>query len=281
VNKLATILCTLIASLFQPNTKAWSRAGHQVIAAEAYRQLSPPLQKKVTEILKAHPDYEKWEKSFTGDSANLDLPTFIFIRSSTWADEIRRQKSPYNHPQWHYVDYPLKPPKFPVEPGPDPTDDILYGISQCGKTLGDTNATPEERAVYSSWLIHLIGDEHMPLHCCSLFTDAYPTGDKGGNLFYVKPATRGISLHSFWDGLLGTSGKPQSHLDYAIMIEHTYPKKSLQELKKAKTPKDWSLESRGIAVEKADLIRKGSMGFFDSAGKSENKERLIRHNEKA
>jgi hypothetical protein len=73
---------------------------------------------------------EKWEKSFTSDSANLDLPTFIFIRSSTWADEIRRRKSPYNHPKWHYVDYPLKPSKFPVEPGPDPTDDILYGISQ-------------------------------------------------------------------------------------------------------------------------------------------------------
>ena len=29
------------------------------------------------------------------------------------------------------------------------------------------------------------------------------------------------------------------------------------------------------------LIRNGSMGFFDSAGKSETKERLIRYNEKA
>ena len=26
-------------------------------------------------ILKAHPDYEKWKDSFTGDSANLDLDT--------------------------------------------------------------------------------------------------------------------------------------------------------------------------------------------------------------
>jgi hypothetical protein len=44
----------------------------------------------VTEILKSHPDYEKWKDSFASESANLDLPTFIFIRSSTWADEIRR-----------------------------------------------------------------------------------------------------------------------------------------------------------------------------------------------
>ncbi len=115
----------------------------------------------MTEILKAHPDYGKWEKSFTSESANLDLPAFIFMRSSTWADEIRRRKSPYNHPKWHYVNYPLKPTKFPIEPGPDPTDDILYGIGQCEKTLADTKAAPEERAVYLSWLIHLIGDEHM------------------------------------------------------------------------------------------------------------------------
>ena len=118
---------------------------HQVIAAQAYRQLSPDLKTKVTEMLKAHPDYAKWKDSFT---ANLDLPTFIFMRWSTWPDEIRRRGNQYDHPKWHYVDYPLKPPKFPVEPGPDPTDDILYGISQCEKILADPKATAEERAVY-------------------------------------------------------------------------------------------------------------------------------------
>jgi hypothetical protein len=69
----------------------------------------------------------------------------------------------------------------------------------------------------------------------------------------AKPQTRGIPLHSFWDGLLGTSGKPQSHLDYAIMIEHEHPRKSLAESKKTKAAKEWCLESRGIAVEKAHL----------------------------
>jgi hypothetical protein len=69
----------------------------------------------------------------------------------------------------------------------------------------------------------------------------------------VKPGARGVRLHSVWDGLLGTSGKPQTHLNYAIRIEADYPKKSLSELEKAKTPKDWSLESRGVAIEKAYL----------------------------
>jgi hypothetical protein len=56
VNKLATILCISTALCFSPTAQAWSGAGHQVIAAEAYRQLPPPLQKRVAEILKAHPD---------------------------------------------------------------------------------------------------------------------------------------------------------------------------------------------------------------------------------
>jgi hypothetical protein len=247
------VLCFVALLLSRSSAQAWSGAGHQVIAAEAYRQLPSTLQKKVSEILKSHPDYEKWEKSFASESTTLDLAAFFFMRSSTWPDEIRRRKSPYNHPKWHYVDYPLKPPKFPVEPGPDLTKDILCGIGQCEKTLADPKAAPEDRAVYLSWLIHLIGDEHMPLHCCSFFTSEYPSGDKGGNLFFIKPAARGIPLHSFWDGLLGTSGRPQSHLNYAIMIEHEHPRKSLPELKKAKTPKDWSLESRGVAISKAYL----------------------------
>jgi hypothetical protein len=207
---MKTLLTLLLAlsSLLLPCSRvlAWSGAGHQVIAAETYRQLSPTLKTKVTEILKVHPDYEKRKDSFTGDSLNLDVDMFIFLRSSTWPDEIHRRGNKYDHPKWHYVDYPLKPTKFPVEPGPDPNDDILCRISQCEKTLADTKASPEKRAVYLSWLIHLIGDVHMPFHCCSLFTSEYPTGDKGGSSFYIKPAARGIPLHSFWDGLLGTLG---------------------------------------------------------------------------
>jgi hypothetical protein len=130
---------------------------------------------------------------------------------------------------------------------------VLFGIGQAEKKLTSSKTSQEERAIFLSWLIHLTGDSHQPLHCASLFTDTQPNGDKGGNDFYVKPAVRGIRLHSLWDGLLGTSGKPQTHLNDAIRIEADFPKNSLPELKKAKTPKDWSLESRNLAIEKAYL----------------------------
>jgi len=248
MNRIASIVLPVFGlALFQLNTFAWSGAGHLAIAAEAFRQLSPQLKAEAIEVLKAHPDYAKWEKAYH-PNPNLDLAAYVFMRSSTWPDEIRRSGSPYDHPNWHFIDYPLRPPSFPLEPGPKPTDDILFGIAQCEKTLSDTNASPELRAAYLSWLIHLVGDIHQPLHCASLFTDAYPKGDRGGNDFYVKPAQSGVRLHGIWDGLLGTSASPQTQWKYAITIDARYPKAALPELNAHTTTKEWSLESRELAI---------------------------------
>jgi hypothetical protein len=257
MKRMAAIVGTAIATWITSLTSmAWSGAGHQVIAAEAYRELPPALQKKVLQLLKSHPDYGSWKDSRSGDKGSLDFGMEIFMCASTWPDEIRRRESDYNHPKWHFVDYPLKPSKFPLVPGSSPTNDILYAIQECEKILSDRKASQEERAVHLSWLIHLIGDLHQPLHCASLFNSAYPGGDKGGNDFFIRPATQGVSLHHFWDGLLGSSGKPQSLLNYAILIQAEHSRKSLKELKKARTPKDWSLESRSLAVEKVYLREK-------------------------
>lgn len=249
---LATFLLLLPLHLF-----AWSGAGHMIVAAEAYAELGTNLQAKVAEILKSHPDYEKWSSAYSkSGETSPDLATYIFMRSSTWLDEIRRSggsASQYDHPHWHYIDYPLKPPTFPLEPGPAPQDDILFGIGECEKNLSDPASTPEIKAVYLATLIHLIGDLHQPLHCCSLVNSTYPNGDKGGNDFYVSPASKGIKLHSFWDGLLGTRIQARQQFNQAVQIKANYPRTELKELGKATTPKDWSLESRSVAIEKAYL----------------------------
>ncbi len=62
INPMKLIL-SLLACLVQLSCFAWSGPGHMIIAAEAYRSLSPDLQKKVSEILKKDPDYEKWATS--------------------------------------------------------------------------------------------------------------------------------------------------------------------------------------------------------------------------
>ena len=249
---LFALLLAACFTILPSSALAWSGPGHLAIAAEAYRELSPELKAEAFDVLKTHPDFAKWEKAYH-PNANMDLAMYVFMRSSTWPDEIRRSGSQYDHPNWHFIDYPLRPPSFPLEPGPKPTDDILFGVQQCEQTLSDTNASPELRAAYLSWLIHLVGDIHQPLHCASLFTDAYPKGDRGGNDFYVKPAQAGVRLHGIWDGLLGSSPNPRTQMNYGIEIDAKYPRTTLPELTTHGSPKEWSLESRELAIEKAYL----------------------------
>ena len=252
MKKSLALFLALSFPLMSHRAMAWSSPGHLLIAAEAFRQLSPEMKAQAYEVLKAHPDYAKWVRAYH-PNPNFDLATYVFMRSSTWPDEIRRSGSPYDHPNWHFVDYPLRPPAFPLEPGPKPDDDILFALAQCETTLSNTNANAELRAAYLSYLIHLVGDLHQPLHCVSLFTDAYPKGDRGGNDFYVRPGQTGVRLHGIWDGLLGTSVNPQTQWKYAIAIDAEYPRTTLPELATHTTPKDWSLESRELAIEKGYL----------------------------
>jgi hypothetical protein len=243
----------LLAILFVPSSLfAWGSAGHEVIAAEAWRQLSPESKAEVIEVLKHHPDYQKWQSAYH-TNASFNVYAFIFMKSSTWPDEIRRRGNKYDHPNWHFIDYPLRPPDFKFEPDNKPNDNVLYGVSECEKTLSDTNADPELRAAMLSFLVHLVGDMHQPLHCESLFTAEYPTGDKGGNDFYVKPGQRAVRLHGIWDGLLGSSANTRTHWNYAIELENRFPRGSLPELTKDTTPKEWSLESRELAIDKGYL----------------------------
>jgi hypothetical protein len=248
---LAALLVVL--TLHSPRSVfAWGAAGHQVIAAEAWRELSPELKAEAIDVLKSHPEYAKWTNAYRPNSS-FDVYAYAFMRSSTWPDDIRRKGNKYDHPNWHFIDYPLRPPNFPFEPGPKPDDDVLFGVAQCEKTLSETSADPELRAAMLSYVIHLVGDMHQPLHCASLFTDAYSKGDRGGNDFYVKPGQQGVRLHGIWDGLLGSSANPRTQWNYATKIDSEFPRASLPELAKDTTPKDWSLESRQLAIDKGYL----------------------------
>jgi hypothetical protein len=57
------VWAVVVLALPQFNALAWSGAGHLVIAAEAFRQLSPELKAEASEVLKAHPDYVKWART--------------------------------------------------------------------------------------------------------------------------------------------------------------------------------------------------------------------------
>ncbi len=247
--RLLTAASLLLATA--PSLLAWSANGHMVIAAAAWRELSPAVQRHVSEILKAHPDYRDWQRDFARDSQGLDLALYLVLRASAWPDEIRRQGGAYDHPRWHYINHPLRAPRFRRESASPGDDDILQGIAESEKALTDRRSAPAARAAALAWLIHLTGDLHQPLHCASLFSPEFPEGDEGGNRFWIKPADRAIPLHSFWDGLLGTRHDPRAAVNEAIRISSEHPRRSLAELKRETTPEQWSVASRTLALDEA------------------------------
>ncbi len=225
-----------------------------IVAGIAYQQMPPAAQQQTLAILQAHPAMPKWKEQLEKDHPT-DPAAYFFMRASTWPDEIRRGNSPYDHPAWHYVDYPLTPPNFPFVAGRDPQDNILFGIDASEKTIRDPAATPEQRAAALSWLIHLIGDLHQPLHCAELVTPQFPLpeGDRGGNLIFVSVGGNPINLHAFWDRLPGMIFSPPFAVESAGRIVRAYPAAALPDLVKDKDPVAWSLEGRTIAIESAYL----------------------------
>lgn len=105
-----------------------------------------------------------------------------------------------------------------------------------------------------SYLTHVVGDLHNPVHCCELFTKLYPNGDEGGNLFLINdPENKSIdNLHKVWDSILDmvyvTKSRPlnksdqNSILGYAEMFMNENPIESLDELTKNTTVESWIKE---------------------------------------
>jgi hypothetical protein len=126
-----------------------------------------------------------------------------FIDASGYADDVLRATHEFD--KWHYVDWP------------DDSDDskdqkcqpvcVLRALTeQIG--LAKTSTDLEIRALALSWIIHLIGDMHQPLHV------AERDNDSGGNYFWVTykglntcgavpfVVSGQLPLHKVWDDCL-------------------------------------------------------------------------------
>lgn len=198
---------------------AWNALGHKVIAEIAWRQLKPEQRKAIVEVLRHHPRFDKDfvakmdDKALTGDKAVED--EWIFQQAATWPDIIRKNPE-FDHPTWHYVDFPiyLNPSdeqamagKLPVNLAADyPTKlppekwNVLQALAHCQEVIRG-KAGAAEKAVAYCWIMHLVGDLHQPLHSTALFSvKRFPEGDRGGNDI---PLVRGKNLHALCDDLLG------------------------------------------------------------------------------
>jgi hypothetical protein len=204
------------------------------VAAVAYDMLSPTAKARCAALLRLNPSYANW---IAGAHESAQDRT-AFLRAATWADAIKSDKTftdkkddqaastasqnigyadKLRHRYWHFIDVPFSPDATPltVTPAPNAQTQIVAFRA----VLSTPGANEDVKSYDLSWLLHLVGDVHQPLHCSTRFDVADPHGDRGGNNVLITgnvspticddprfcPYGPPHELHAFIDDITGSS----------------------------------------------------------------------------
>jgi hypothetical protein len=244
-----------------PPAFAWNEKGHLVTARLAWRQLTEEQRAKVIAVLKKHPHYEEYLTAGKPDGFSED--EWAFLRAATWGDWVRsHHREQFDHPTWHYINYPIVPPGSKVDPTkhepPEGQENVVNQLAVCVEKI--KKGSDEEKAVYLTWLFHLVGDIHQPLHCTAVYSERFPDGDRGGNLARIRIRSGPTNLHSFWDGLLG-AGTTAGDIDKDVQEIEAVLKEKADEVKKElgdhQSFESWARE--GLALSKRVVYLDGEL----------------------
>jgi len=258
----AIFVVLLIAAGAASQSRAWNDRGHMTVAYIAYKQLNPTARDRVDALLKLNPKYADWEITIQKQVPNAsqeDKNLMIFMIASTWPDQIKRDKnytsdgsdkgnrpdgspdpnrnSGYDdllmHKYWHFIDTPFTTDGTALPAIPDPNAQVRIALF---RSVLASNSPDPLKSYDLSWLLHLVGDVHQPLHGATRVSAADPQGDAGGNA--VKLSCNKCELHFFWDDLLGTNSTLKTVKNAAKKLPKADPT-----LAAKSDEKDWIAES--------------------------------------
>lgn len=175
LKKLYHVLLGMLLLLIPMSGFSWGVTGHRVVAEIASRHLTPQARKAIYALL---------GKQSMAMVAN-------------WPDFIKSDTThQYDHTSpWHYLDFPpnCTRQQFDEVIKAHSTGENLYTETQALlKKLKDPSTSKADKVFALTFLIHMIGDMHQPLH----------TGrdeDQGGNKIQVMWFDRPTNLHRVWD----------------------------------------------------------------------------------
>jgi hypothetical protein len=247
---LKKLLPLIVIVILSTPAFGWNYHGHMVAARLAWGQLTEDQRGKVSAILKKHPHYEEFLTAEKPEDFTIE--EWAFLRAGTWSDWVRaHHKEQFNRPTWHYINYPIVPAGSKVDPAkhepPAKEVNVVNQLAVCVEKIG--KGSDEEKAIYLTWLCHLIGDIHQPLHCTALFSETFPDGDRGGNLAIIRTPTGAMNLHAYWDGLLGTGTSAEVIGKDVEEIEKLMKDKAddVKEMKAHTTFESWGREGLELA----------------------------------
>lgn len=215
---LLTVAASAAPVELSADAARWGPSGHRIVARTAALQLSSRATREVRRLLQ-------------GSS---------LAAVSTWADDVRTER-PATGPR-HYVNIPVWDGTW--RPTLCPRDECVIGtlVTQ-QKILADRSRPRAERAEALKWVVHLVGDLHMPLHVGD-------RGDRGGNDLRLEFGGRQTNLHSLWDsGMIGASGRSEE--GYVVMLRDRIRQRGDLRQIASGSVLDWAMESHGAARDVA------------------------------
>ncbi len=191
----------------------WGPTGHRTVGEIAEKHLKKNVKRKISKLL-------------NGES-------LAFV--STYADEIKSDRSYSEFYTWHYINFPFNTDYH--DSNKNPKGDLITGIETCIKILKDGNSSQKDKVFYLKMLVHLIGDLHQPLHVGR-------SEDKGGNTIQVQWFKKGTNLHRVWD----TNMIEEWNMSYLELANNAtiLSKQEIKDFQKG-TVLDWIYDSQSLA----------------------------------
>jgi hypothetical protein len=235
------LLLPFVLSVGGQTSWAWGCKGHQTVAWIAEKQLTPQARKFIERLLSENP-VDPELKRYCGNP-----PHDPMADASTWPDDVRSTRR--NGP-WHYIDIPRGVSRGPLAPFCGSQSCVTQAIADQLAILKDKDADPRLRADAVRYLIHFVGDLHMPLH-------ASTNNDEGGNCVPVRYLRRRVqghdgsftpNLHSLWDTtLVERDMEGAEPPEYAEFLEQAFSSDFSKWQAAGIHVDDWAWESHDLA----------------------------------
>ena len=203
----------LAFAFISTNALAWGPTGHRAVGQVAERYMSSGA------LLKAY----------------TLLGSRSLARVSTWADEVKSEPANYSHTyNWHYTDWPDHAHEHDES---NSSGKLVSAIREQLEVLKNADASQEQKAFALKFVIHLVGDLHMPFHVGNGV-------DRGGNACKVLFHNEPVNLHSLWDEKMIDF----TRLSYTELSQFVIQGRTKEEIQKWRTGDltDWARESKNL-----------------------------------
>lgn len=226
----AATLAVLLLTGTTNAVKAWGPIGHRVVAEIASFHLN-----------------QKARQAISGIIGNETLAMI-----ANWPDFIKSDTTDqYKHTSpWHYLDFPGHCSRATFDSiMAASSGENLYTMTLAMIKELKSPVTPKARKRFAlSFLVHMIGDMHMPLHVGR-------DEDQGGNKIQVSWFERPTNLHRVWDEHL-IDFQQYSYTEYAGLLNRVMTPAQAKAIR-AGSPADWMWESHLLSDKIYDRTRPG------------------------